>query len=391
MPTQEVFIRAGSLTNARPVSLDRNLDSFERIEGIGEALMRGFAGRSGEVLFVFSNSGVNPLPIEVALDGKRRGLFTIGVTSMEHSQRSTPKHSSGKRLHEVVDLAIDTHVPYGDVGLEVEGLPMRIGPLSTIAGVAIINAVMAETIEAVMAAGEAPPVRISRNTPDGMEKIIQSSGNQVRIVTLAPEMPGALDLIRYLAGKGIAASIGHSSASIEQVLAAAEAGLRRATHLYNGMTGFDHRAPGAVGAVLCLDEVYAELIIDGAHVHPAAAKIALRCKGPERIVLVTDSTQAAGLGEGEYIRPGNRKIIVKNGTARLESGALAGSVLSLNQAVANAQRFMGISLPVALALATRVAAESVGLHGRKGSLAAGKDADPPPPPPQQPPKTLITN
>ena len=182
MPTQEVFIRAGSLTNARPISLERNLDSFERIEGVGEALMRGFTGQRGEVLFVFSNSGVNPLPIEVALEGKRRGLFTVGVTSLEHSRRSAVKHSGGKRLFDVVDVAIDTHVPYGDAGLEVEGLPMRIGPLSTIAGVAIINAVMAETIEAMLAAGETPPVRISRNTPGGDEHnlaYIQKYGDRI--------------------------------------------------------------------------------------------------------------------------------------------------------------------------------------------------------------------
>jgi uncharacterized phosphosugar-binding protein len=167
IPTQEVYIRAGSLTNARPVSLERILDSFERIEGVGTALMRGFDGRPGEVLIVFSNSGVNPLPIEVALEGKQRGLFTAGVSSFEHSQRSESKHPSGKRLKDIVDVAIDTHVPYGDAGLEVPALPMNIGPLSTIAGVSIVNAIVAETIELILAAGEIPPVRISRNTPAG--------------------------------------------------------------------------------------------------------------------------------------------------------------------------------------------------------------------------------
>ena len=167
MPTQEVYIRAGSLTNARPVSLERILDSFERIEGVGERLMRGFDGKPGEVLVVFSNSGVNPLPIEVALAGKEKGLFTVGVSSHEHSLKSPSQRADGRRLMDVVDLAIDTHVPYGDASLDVPELPMKIGPLSTIAGVSIVDSLIAETIETILALGGEPPVRISRNTPGG--------------------------------------------------------------------------------------------------------------------------------------------------------------------------------------------------------------------------------
>lgn len=182
IPTQEVYIRAGSLTNALPISLDRILDTFERIEGVGEALMHRFTGKPGEVLIVFSNSGVNPLPIEVAQIGAARGLFTIGVSSVEHSLKSEPRHSSGKRLMELVDLSIDTHVPYGDAGLEVEGLPMKIGPLSTVAGVTIINAIIAQAIEEITKAGATPPVRISRNTPGGDEhnrRFIEQYGDRI--------------------------------------------------------------------------------------------------------------------------------------------------------------------------------------------------------------------
>ena len=182
IPTQEVYIRAGSLTNALPISLDRILDTFERIEGVGEALMRRFDGRPSEVLIVFSNSGVNPLPIEVAQIGKQLGLFTVGVSSVEHSRNSEPKHSSGKRLMDIVDLSIDSHVPYGDAGLALEGLPMKIGPLSTIAGVTIINAIMAQSIEEITTAGETPPVRISRNMPGGDEnnrRYIEQYGDRI--------------------------------------------------------------------------------------------------------------------------------------------------------------------------------------------------------------------
>jgi uncharacterized phosphosugar-binding protein len=169
IPTQEVYIRAGSLTNVLPLSLDRIMDTFERIEGTGSALMGRFTGHKGEVLIVLSNSGVNPLPIEVALIGKERGLFTIGISSYDHSLKVMPKHSSGKRLMDVVDLSIDSHVPYGDAGLSVDGLLMNIGPLSTLAGVSIVNAMIAQTIENLVIMGEKPPVRVSRNMPGGDE------------------------------------------------------------------------------------------------------------------------------------------------------------------------------------------------------------------------------
>lgn len=208
-----------------------------------------------------------------------------------------------------------------------------------------------------------------------MEQVLRVADGLVRIVTLAPERPGGLEMVRFLAEQGVVPSIGHSEATYDEVMAAADAGLKRATHLFNGMSKFDHREPGAVGAVLVRDEIYAELILDGKHIHPAAAKLTLRAKGAGRVVLVTDSTQAAGLPDGIYMRPGNRKIIVKDGEARLESGTLAGSVLTLDRAVANATRFMDISLPQALALASQTASESIGWQDKTGSLEPGKDAD----------------
>ena len=169
IPAHELFIRAGSLTNARPVSLEPILDLFERIEGVGSTLMRNFDGRPGEVLVVISNSGINPVPVEVALEGKKHGLFTVAITSFAHSRQVEPKHSSGKRLMDVVDVAIDSHAPYGDAGLEIEGVPSKVCPLSSAAGITIVNAMVAETIEQIISLGGTPPVRISRNTPGGAE------------------------------------------------------------------------------------------------------------------------------------------------------------------------------------------------------------------------------
>jgi N-acetylglucosamine-6-phosphate deacetylase len=207
-----------------------------------------------------------------------------------------------------------------------------------------------------------------------MQDLMQASGGCIRLVTLAPELPGADELIHYLVAEGVVVSAGHSNATYEEMLSAMQAGVSRVAHLFNGMSPFSHREPGLAGAALEQEPLYAELILDGLHLHPAAARIAMRCKGLERIVLVTDATQAAGLGEGVYIRPGNRKIFVKDGAARLESGTLAGSILSMDRAVANARAFLGIRLDQAVRLASRNAAESLNLP-TKGTLAPGYDAD----------------
>jgi N-acetylglucosamine-6-phosphate deacetylase len=217
------------------------------------------------------------------------------------------------------------------------------------------------------------PIRLP-SIPE-MDQLIEASGHNIRLVTLAPELPGALDLIRFLTSQGIVSSAGHSEATYVQMVMAVEAGLTRATHLYNGMPSLGHRNPGIVGAVLTLDAIYAELILDGVHIDPVAAQVALRAKGIDRIVLVTDATQAVGMDAGAYVRPGNRKIIVRDDAAWLESGSLAGSVLTMNRAVANATRFLHLPLADALALASRVAAQSLGAGATKGVLAPGMDAD----------------
>lgn len=169
IPAKEVFIRAGTLSCVRAIGQEEIICDFERIEGVGERLMEDYPMNPGEVLIVISNSGINPVPIEVALAGNKMGARTIALTSISHSKATRSRHSSGKRLFEVADMFIDTHVPAGDASLEIPGLPQKTGPLSSIAGVAIMNAIIAETIMKITARGEIPPVRISRNLPGGDE------------------------------------------------------------------------------------------------------------------------------------------------------------------------------------------------------------------------------
>jgi N-acetylglucosamine-6-phosphate deacetylase len=195
----------------------------------------------------------------------------------------------------------------------------------------------------------------------------------VRLMTLAPERPGALDAIARLRAAGVTVSLGHTDATFAEAVAGADAGATLGTHLYSAMSPFAHRAPGAVGALLTDDRLAAMVIADGVHTHPAALKLALRAKGAHRIVLVTDAIAAAGAPPGRYRLAGTE--IVSDGTsARLLDGTLAGSTLTLDAAVRNMVRLAGATPAEALAMASTVPADAIGLDDR-GRLAAGQLAD----------------
>lgn len=196
----------------------------------------------------------------------------------------------------------------------------------------------------------------------------------IRLVTLAPELPGALDMIAAGVRRGIRFSVGHSKAGYDQVVEAANRGLSHATHTFNGMVGLHHREPGTVGAILVDERIYAEVIADGVHLHPAVVKLLVRAKGPDRTILVTDAIRATGLEDGEYDL-GGHMVRVHEGIARTARGGLAGSTLTLNAAVRNVIQFTGIPIPEALAMATTTPAAMLGLAGRKGVLQKGADAD----------------
>lgn len=196
----------------------------------------------------------------------------------------------------------------------------------------------------------------------------------VRLITLAPELDGALELVERCAQAGVETAVGHSGASYEQVLAAADRGLRQASHTFNGMPPLHHRTPGVLGAVLSDDRIYAQVIADGVHVHPSVVRLLVRAKGSGRVILITDSTRAAGLGDGEY-ELADQPIRVRDGVARTPEGGLAGSTITLDAALRNVLRFSGIPLWEGLRMATAVPAEAMGWAGRGGALAPGADAD----------------
>lgn len=195
----------------------------------------------------------------------------------------------------------------------------------------------------------------------------------VRLVTLAPELPGALEIIQALRRQGVVISAGHSLASYEQALQAFEAGLSCGTHLFNAMPSLDHRAPGLTGALLTQPDIAVGIIIDGIHVHPAMVEIAWRAKGTDNLILVTDAMAALGMPAGKF-RLAESEVIVDERSVRLPNGALAGSVLTLEDAVRNLQAFTRCTLNQALACCSLNPANLLGLH-TKGRLAAGMDAD----------------
>lgn len=196
--------------------------------------------------------------------------------------------------------------------------------------------------------------------PDARVVADWAPGSGIRMVTLAPELPGALEVVAALVGHGVVVSAGHSAASYEQAVAGFDAGIRSVTHLFNAMAPLDHREPGLAGAALADERVTIGLIPDGFHVHPAMVGIVRRAVGADRLAIVTDAIAALGMAPGEY-RLANRDVTVDGSSARLPGGGLAGSVIGLDAAVRNLAAFAGVPLADAALAATVVPARLLGL------------------------------
>lgn len=188
-------------------------------------------------------------------------------------------------------------------------------------------------------------------TVENYLSFVKDNQEVVRKISIAPELEHSIEFIEYLKDKNTVVSLGHTNATYEEAQRAIDAGATSGTHTYNAMTPLTHRAPGVVGAVMINDSVYAELILDGVHVNYAAAKVLLRAKGKDKIILITDSLEAAGLENGKYLL-GNQDVYVKDGEARLIDGTLAGSIVCMNTAVRNAYQHLGLALNEAVNLAS---------------------------------------
>jgi N-acetylglucosamine-6-phosphate deacetylase len=194
----------------------------------------------------------------------------------------------------------------------------------------------------------------------------------VRVVTLAPELPGAVELIGYLVSAGVVVSAGHSAATFEEGVTAIDAGVTCATHLFNGMAPLGHRDPGLVAALLRDERVTLGLIADGVHVHPSVVDLVWRIAGP-RVLLVSDAIAALGMPAGRY-RLGAAEMKLDSGRARID-GRLAGSVSALDASVRNLARFTGASVADVVATVTATPARLLRMEAERGSLEAGRIAD----------------
>ncbi len=207
-----------------------------------------------------------------------------------------------------------------------------------------------------------------------MEELARAGGGWVRIVDYAPEEDAEGRFLTTLVRLGILACIGHTAASYEQAMKAIDKGARHSTHLFNAMPEFEHRDPGVAGALLTDHRATVEIIADGIHLHPAIPQLVIAARGFRDVALITDAVAPAGLPAGNYDFVG-RPVIVCEGAVRLSSGALAGSVLTLNRAVRNIVTFAGLGWSEAIAMATHVPARIAGVADRKGRVAPGADAD----------------
>ena len=289
-------------------------------------------------------------------DGKRESidamaefLLTKGVTSFCPTTMTVDREEIEAAL-----LAAKACVDQPGPGARVVGVNME-GPFIAAARKG------AQKEEAIL-----PP------DPELFRHFQELSGGIVRLVDIAPEQPGGLAFIREVKDL-CAVSIAHTTANYDQAKESFDAGITHATHLFNAMSGLHHRDPGVVGAVFDDSRVYAELICDGFHIHPAVLRAAFQVLG-DRALVISDSMRANGMPEGEPFDLGGQMVTVREGKATLADGTIAGSVSNLHQEVKNLVSF-GIPLEQAVKAASLIPARSIGLEEEIGSIAPGKRAD----------------
>ena len=281
-----------------------------------------------------------------------RFLASTGTTSFLATIGTLPKEDTFRAIENVVGVMDE-----GTDGAEIVGLHME-GPFVNPERKGAMN-----------------PEFMRRPSIEEADQMMKVSNNKIKLMTIAPEIEGAHELISHLCKIGVVASMGHSNATYQEACGGIAAGIQHITHTYNAMRGLHHREPGGVGAALTQDLVICELIADFVHVAPAAAMVLIRAKGPDRTAIITDSSFAAGLPDGKYSRGDGRYAYVRDGRCTLEDGTLAGSISTMNRSIANLVRGLNISIIDAIKMASLTPARSVGISDAKGSLCPGKDAD----------------
>lgn len=291
------------------------------------------------------------------MDGTTCAMSQMAKTIMKHGTTSflpTTMTASCEAIHQVLEVIkeLKTH---GTGGAHVLGAHLE-GPFVS------PEAMGAQNPEYLLM----PSVSAYQKMTKGCEEVVVS-------MTLAPELEGAKELIEYASSKGVVCSAGHTKATYEEIQEAISWGIAHSTHLYNAMTGFAHRAPGTVGAIFD-SELTTETISDGVHITYPALRVAYHQKGTDKVLLVSDAMMACCMGDGIYAL-GGQEVIVEKGVARLRNGALAGSVLTLDEAVRKVYQNCGLALYEVVKMATYNPAKFCKVADHKGLLAEGYDAD----------------
>ncbi len=297
-------------------------------------------------------------PEAVAAIGKylaRHGTTSYAATTVSASLETTLNAVKG--LGEIIHTSISSRVGSDKItGAQPVGIHLE-GPFLSI-----------------KKRGAHPASQIQKPSTELLARFLDAAGGTVRILTLAPELEGALTVLEFARSKGLEVGIGHSNATYEEARSAIDAGATHAVHCFNAMRPFAHRDSGIIGAVLTDDRVSAELICDGIHVEPAAIRLLLRSKGVERLILVSDSLSGAGMPDGNY-RLGNFTVHVVGGVCKTVEEKLAGSTVTLDAALRNLSAYTGLSYRECLRCVTTNPSRILGLEKRKGIIAPRADAD----------------
>jgi len=288
-----------------------------------------------------------------ALPPMEQLLASHGVTSYFPTTVTAPMDATLAALERLAD-AIESSVPSGHLRARPRGIHLE-GPFISHSR-----------------RGVHPPENLLAPSAAALDRFWQAARGHIRVLTIAPEIPGAIEVISQAAALGVCVSLGHSDAGLDAARAGVAAGARHATHTFNAMRPLDHRDPGILGEVLTDSRLSADIIADGIHLDPTIVQLFLKAKGPEAAVLITDATAATGMPDGCY-RLGSLEVEVKDGRC-MAGGKLAGSVLTMDRAVRNVMQFAQWDLQQTVRLVTANPARVSGLKDA-GSIEAGAPAD----------------